>query len=129
MVSPSVRAGERSHQPQRPRGLPVCHRAEVLDLGAWRNYEAPFLSGRSIVSYTLHKLASGSYDLHLDGELIGGVVRVEAHRKTWIAELLVDAPPDARPRPFTEVEHTFSFFEELQRWLGDAPVCGPAMIA
>jgi hypothetical protein len=25
--------------------------------------------------YTLHKLAPGSYDLKLDGELIGGVVK------------------------------------------------------
>ena len=78
-----------------------------------------------MMTYTLHKLAPGSYDLHLDGELIGGVVRVSEHHNTWIAELLVDAPPEARPQPFTEVEHTFSSFEELQRWLGDASVCAP----
>jgi hypothetical protein len=79
------------------------------------------------MTYTLHRLALGSCDLHLDGELIGGVVRVSEHRRTWVAELLVDAPRQARPRPFTEVEHTFASFEELQRWLGDAPVCGPVM--
>ena len=81
-----------------------------------------------MMTYTLHKLAPGSYDLHLDGELIGGVVRVSEHHNTWIAELLVDAPPEARPQPFTEVEHTFSSFEELQRWLGGAPVRGPIKI-
>jgi hypothetical protein len=97
----------------------------MLALGPRGSYDAPFLSGRCIMTYTLHRLAPGSYDLCLDGELIGGVVRVEAHRKTWIAELLVDAPQEARPQPFTEVEHTFSSFVELQRWLGDAPVCDP----
>ncbi len=80
-----------------------------------------------MMTYTLHKLAPGSYDLHLDGELIGGVVRTSEHYRTWIAELLVDAPPEARPQPFTEVEHTFSSFVELQRWLGDAPICAPAI--
>jgi hypothetical protein len=58
------------------------------------------------MTYTLHRLAPGSYDLCLDGELIGGVVRTSEHRKTWIAELLVDAPPEARPRPFTELSPT-----------------------
>jgi hypothetical protein len=79
------------------------------------------------MTYTLHRLAPGSYDLHLDGELVGGVVRISRHHRTWIAELLVDAPPEGRPQPFTEVEHTFSSFVELQRWLGDAPVCAPVI--
>ena len=76
------------------------------------------------MTYTLHRLAPGSYDLHLDGELMGGVVRLSDHHKTWIAGLLVDAPLEPRPQPLTEVEHPFSSFEELKRWLGDAPVCG-----
>jgi hypothetical protein len=80
------------------------------------------------MTYTLHRLAPGSYDLCLDGELVGGVVRISEHHRTWIAELLVDTPPEARPRPFTEVEHSFSSFEELQRWLDDAPVLSPVMI-
>ncbi len=80
------------------------------------------------MTYTLHRLAPGSYDLHLDGQLVGGVVRLSNHNKTWIAELLVDAPLVARPQPFTEVEHTFSSFEELKRWLGDAPVLSPVVI-
>ena len=79
------------------------------------------------MTYTLHKLAPGSYDLHLDGELMGGVVRLSDHHTTWIAELLVDAPLEARPQPFTEVEHTFSSFEELRRWLGGAPVLSSVM--
>ena len=79
------------------------------------------------MTYTLHRLAPGSYDLCLDGELMGGVVRISRHHKTWIAELLVDAPPEARPQPFTEVEHTFSSFVQLQRWLGDAPVYAPVI--
>ena len=79
------------------------------------------------MTYTIHRLAPGSYDLHLDGELVGGVVRISRHHRTWIAELLVDAPQEARPRPFTEVEHTFLSFVELQRWLGDAPVCAPVI--
>jgi hypothetical protein len=80
------------------------------------------------MTYTLHRLAPGSYDLHRDGELMGGVVRLSEHNKTWIAELLVDAPREARPQPFTEVEHTFSSFEELKRWLGGAPVLSPVVI-
>ena len=80
------------------------------------------------MTYTLHRLAPGSYDLHLDGELMGGVVQLSKHNRTWIAELLVDAPREARPQPFTEVEHTFSSFEELKRWLGGAPVLSPVVI-
>lgn len=80
------------------------------------------------MTYTLHRLAPGSYDLHLDGELMGGVVRLSDHNKTWVAELLVDTPLEARPKPFTKVEHTFPSFEELKRWLGGASVLSPVMI-
>ena len=97
----------------------------MLAIRSLQGYDAAFLSGQCIITYTLHRLAPGSYDLHLDGELVGGVVNVSEHRTTWVvAELLVDSPRQARPRPFTEVEHTFSSFEGLQRWLGDAPVRG-----
>ena len=120
--------GEQAFRLQRSLGFARLSQAEVLALGPRRSYDAPFLLGRCIMTYTLHRLAPGSYDLHLDGELIGGVVRISEHQKLWVAELLVDAPPEARPRPFTEVEHTFSSFVELQRWLGDAPVRSPVMI-
>ena len=81
------------------------------------------------MTYTLHRLAPGSYDLHLDGELVGGVVRISEHHKTWVAELLADAPPEGRPQPFTEVEHTFCSFKELQQWLGGASIRSPVIIA
>ena len=80
------------------------------------------------MTYTLHRLAPGSYDLHLDGELVGGVVQIPNHHKTWVAELLVDAPQAARPRPFTELEHTFCSLEGLQQWLGDASVGSPVLV-
>ena len=76
------------------------------------------------MTYTLHKLASGSYDLHLDGELMGGVVRLPKHSAIWVAEFLADLPPEMRPQPFTQAEHTFSTFEEVQQWLGGARVEG-----
>jgi len=40
------------------------------------------------MNYVLYKLAPGSYDLELDGELIGGVVRTLGPATTWTAELL-----------------------------------------
>ena len=47
--------------------------------------------------YTLHKLAPGSYDLKLDGDLIGGVVKNGPRAATWTAELLNDVPSEALP--------------------------------
>ena len=73
--------------------------------------------------YTLHRLATGSYDLLLDGVLIGGVVRditADGDVRRWRAELLEDLPPAQRPQPFTEVEHRFDTLEAAVAWLGDA---------
>jgi hypothetical protein len=70
---------------------------------------------------TLHRLAAGSYDLLLDGTLIGGVVRdisADGEVRRWRAELLDDLPTAQRPQPFTEIEHRFDTLEEALTWLG-----------
>jgi hypothetical protein len=71
------------------------------------------------MAYTLHPLAPGSYDLHLNGALIGGVV-CDSGQGTWTAELLDDLPPLDRPRPFQALEHTFPDLESTLAWLGGA---------
>ena len=59
--------------------------------------------------YCLNQLAPGAYDLLLDGNVIGSVVRMRSRKRyTWIAELLEDLPPSKRPSPFRETEHSFS---------------------
>jgi hypothetical protein len=72
--------------------------------------------------YTLHKLAPGSYDLKLDGELIGGVVKNGPRAATWTAELLDDVPSGALPAPFTKTEHNFPTLDAVLTWLGGAEV-------
>ena len=69
--------------------------------------------------YRVRRLAPGSYDLELDGEVIGSVVRSGPDNNAmWHAELLQE---DAiRPAPFTQAEHGFRSLEELVQWLGDA---------
>jgi hypothetical protein len=76
------------------------------------------------VAYQLIQLALGSYDLLLDGEIIGSVVRSGSHRgdATWTAELLEDGPMETRPTPFTQVEHTFETLEDVCAWLKGAEV-------
>jgi hypothetical protein len=77
------------------------------------------------MAYALSRLAPGSYDVLLHGVIIASLVRSgETHSATWIAELLLDLPPEERPAPFTEMEHTFGSLEEAQRWLGDAEIRG-----
>ena len=69
--------------------------------------------------YSLRRLAPGSYDLELDGEVIAGVVRSgERETTTWHAELLSDDPGTPRPAPFTDPEHTFPTLEAVLEWLG-----------
>ena len=74
------------------------------------------------MSYTIYRLASGSYDLLLDGALIGGVVRETSSDQAtgWRAELLEDLPQAQRPKPFTQVEHHFETFGDVMSWLGGA---------
>jgi hypothetical protein len=75
------------------------------------------------MTYTLIQLAPGSYDLVLDGAIVGAVVRGGTRiAPVWIAELLSEGQPTQRPDPFTELEHEFASFQELRRWLGNPPV-------
>ena len=77
------------------------------------------------MAYTLHRLAPGSYDILLNGEVIGSIVRnvsAQGDIEGWRAELIEDLPPEQRPEPFTEAEHTFKTFDAASRWLGDPEV-------
>jgi hypothetical protein len=69
--------------------------------------------------YRLSRLASGSYDVLLNGVIIASLVRNGLSEDApWTAELLVDLPPGERPAPFTEPEHTFASLDEARQWLG-----------
>jgi hypothetical protein len=71
------------------------------------------------VTYTLSRLAPGSYDVLLDGEIIASLARNGRHSdSTWSAELLKDVPAGDMPAPFAEPEHTFRNLEEARQWLG-----------
>ncbi len=71
------------------------------------------------MTYKLSRLASGSYDVVLNGVIIASLVRSgSSENATWTAELLVDLPPGERPAPFTETEHTFASLEDARQWLG-----------
>ena len=81
------------------------------------------------MTYTLHRLAAGSYDLILDGVIVGSVVREvskEGHGRDWHAELLDDPPADQRPHPFEQIEHRFSTLDALTTWLGGAELVNPS---
>ncbi|MCE4226758.1 hypothetical protein HCU64_23740 [Methylobacterium sp. C25] len=76
-------------------------------------------------AYELHRLAVGSFDLVLGGDIIGSVVREVApagQEKGWCAELLEDLMPDQRPAPFTATEHSFRSLGAVTAWLGGAPI-------
>jgi hypothetical protein len=80
---------------------------------------------RSVMPYALHRLAAGSFDLLLDGTVMGSVVRditADGEVRRWRAELLDDLPPTQRPQPFIEIEHRFDTLEEVLAWLGDAEI-------
>ena len=69
--------------------------------------------------YTLHRLAAGSYDLLLEGTVIGSVVREvgkSGQIRGWRAELMSGEPP--LPEPFTQEAHEFKSFEAIVAWLG-----------
>ncbi len=75
------------------------------------------------MTYSLSRLAPGSYDVLLDGVIVASLVRSgETSNASWTAELLADGPSWKRPAPFTESEHTFSSLEEARKWLGDAEI-------
>jgi hypothetical protein len=75
------------------------------------------------LTYTLSRLAPGSYDVLLDGVIVASLVRSgDKEYTTWTAELLMDVHPRRRPAPFTELEHSFGSLEEARKWLGDAEI-------
>ncbi len=64
------------------------------------------------MTYTLSRLAPGSYDVLLNGKIVASLVRSgEKDYTTWTVELLTDLPPWKRPAPFTETEHEFGSLE------------------
>jgi hypothetical protein len=73
------------------------------------------------MTYRLIQLAPGAYDLLLNGEVMGSVVRNGSLQPyTWTAELLEDVPRSRRPAPFKQVEHDFPTLEKFRAWLGEA---------
>ncbi|KAB1075897.1 hypothetical protein F6X53_24000 [Methylobacterium soli] len=75
--------------------------------------------------YSLHCLAAGSYDLALNGKVIGSVVRnVEPSGRlgNWRVELLDDLPAIKCPAPFQKTEHRFRTLAAVLAWLGDPPI-------
>ena len=78
------------------------------------------------MAYMLSRLAPGSYDVLLDGQISAILVRSgPSHEATWTLELLADAPSEERPTPFSQVEHTFSSLEEARNWVDDAEIRDP----
>ncbi len=74
---------------------------------------------------TLRRLAAGSYDLPLDGDVVGNVVRSLSKGgdvQGWYAELLEAAPP--LPAPFTQEAHRFDTLDDTLAWLGGAQIEG-----
>jgi hypothetical protein len=78
------------------------------------------------MTYRLSRLAPGSFDVMLNGKVIASLVRNgQSEDAPWTAELLVDLPPEERPAPFTEAEHTFASLDEARQWLGVDVENGP----
>jgi hypothetical protein len=42
---------------------------------------------------------------------------------TWTVELLQDLPPQERPAPFMNIEHSFASLDEARTWLGAPRSC------
>jgi hypothetical protein len=75
------------------------------------------------MTYCLIQLAPGDYDLLLNGEMMGSIVRNGSRQPyTWTAELLEDLPRRKRPASFRQIEHDFPALEELRAWLGNPTV-------
>ncbi|MCJ2107213.1 hypothetical protein MKK70_17850 [Methylobacterium sp. E-041] len=72
--------------------------------------------------YTLKRLAPGSFNLILDGQVVGSLVRDvsrDGHEGDWTAEPLADSPPFLAP--FTSETHKFTNLKAAADWL-DADV-------
>jgi len=73
------------------------------------------------MTYTLTRLAFGSYDVNLDGSIIASLVHEPGRERAlskWHVELLEATPHVKRPAPFSDQTHTFPSFEEAAGWLG-----------
>ena len=60
--------------------------------------------------YSLERLAPGSYDVLLAGEVVASLARSfegKAKARHWLAELLTDERAAGRPMPFREAAHEF----------------------
>lgn len=73
--------------------------------------------------YTLKRLAPGSFDLLLNGQIVGSLVRDvsrDGHEGDWTAETLSDSPPF--PAPFENETHQFRTLSAAAAWLeADVP--------
>lgn len=73
------------------------------------------------MTYTVVRLAAGSYDVLLDDCLVASLVR-DVDRsgvaREWLVELLDETPPDERPVPFTAQRHAFGTQAAALQWLG-----------
>lgn len=73
------------------------------------------------MTYTVEKLAPGSYDVLLDGVVIAALVR-SVHRNgpgdAWQIELLDETLAAERPAPFTNQWHVFKSRPAALEWLG-----------
>ena len=73
------------------------------------------------MTYTVERLAPGSYDILLDGALVAALVR-EVDRgdtvREWLIELLDETLPAERPAPFTAQQHAFDTRTAALEWLG-----------
>ena len=68
--------------------------------------------------YDLARLAPGSYDLLLNGEVVASLVRsTSPDTESWFVELLDETGP--RPPPFCDAVHEFASFAEAAQWLGN----------
>ena len=86
----------------------------------------PYSLRASPMTYRLIRLAPGSYDLELDGQIVASVVRDGDrghHAVRWVAELLDETGP--RPEPFSEAVHEFGSFDDVTRWLGQPDLAMP----
>ncbi|MHC2109274.1 hypothetical protein [Methylobacterium sp. CM6246] len=73
------------------------------------------------MTYTVERLAPGSYDVLLDDVVVAALVRSVdrgSSNDMWQIELLDEMPADQRPAPFTSQWRTFESQSAALEWLG-----------
>ena len=73
------------------------------------------------MTYTVERLAPGSYDVLLDGVVVAALVRSVdrgSSNDMWQIELLDEMPAAQRPAPFTSQWRTFESRLAALEWLG-----------